>query len=58
MKNYIKSAEVAKKFGVTTDTVRIWTGKFKWNTVQFGGPYYINLDDVNKTIKERSFKSL
>lgn len=55
MKNYIKSAEVAKKFGVTTDTVRTWTGKFKWNTVNFGGPYYINLDDVNKTITENTF---
>jgi len=57
MKKYIKSSEVAKNFSVNTKTVRTWTHKFKWETVDFGGPYYINLDDVNKTIAKRKFRS-
>jgi len=52
---YIKTSELASKFGVTAVTVNKWADKYGWKRVSFGGTYYINTRDVARYVTEHSF---
>jgi uncharacterized protein YjcR len=53
--DFIKSEDLARWFGVTSTTVNKWAEKNKWQRVSFGGPYYVNLNDVRAYVEEHSF---
>mgnify|MGYP003682688459 CR=1 len=53
--NFIKTEDLARRFGVSSTTVNKWAEKKNWQRVSFGGPYYVNLNDVKAYVDKHSF---
>jgi uncharacterized protein YjcR len=53
--DYVRAQTLARQFGVSSTTVNKWASKYNWERVSFGGPYYVNLNDVRAYVEEHSF---